>query len=154
MSPAQAILSDPTLKACLPSSFLYGAASASHQIEGCIDADGKGRNVWDEILKDKKGENGEDACNSYEMWREDVGLLKEYGCGTYRFSISWARIRPQGEREIWPSSRGKGSRGSPDPRADREACGESVLMETGDKNDKVNEKGIAYYSNLVGTLLI
>jgi beta-glucosidase len=97
MSPAQALLSDPTLKACLPSSFLYGAASASHQIEGCIDADGKGRNVWDEILKDKKGENGEDACNSYEMWREDVGLLKEYGCGTYRFSISWARIRPQGE---------------------------------------------------------
>ncbi|RSH90093.1 hypothetical protein EHS25_001426 [Saitozyma podzolica] len=118
MSPAQAILSDPTLKACLPSSFLYGAASASHQIEGCIDADGKGRNVWDEILKDKKGENGEDACNSYEMWREDVGLLKEYGCGTYRFSISWARIRPQG-----------------------------------DKTDKVNEKGIAYYSDLIDALL-
>lgn len=100
MSPTELITSNPAFKGLLPPSFLYACSSASHQIEGAIDADGKGWNVWDELLKDKKGDNGEDACGSYEHWKEDVELLKQYGCNTYRFSISWARIIPSGQHRF------------------------------------------------------
>jgi beta-glucosidase/6-phospho-beta-glucosidase/beta-galactosidase len=86
---------DASLRGVLGEKFLYGAASASHQIEGGYDADGKGPNVWDDLLKDK--ENGQVACDSYHMWREDIKLLKQYGCNTYRFSISWARVNPLGK---------------------------------------------------------
>jgi beta-glucosidase len=133
-SPADHILSDPTLASVLPASFAYGAASASHQIEGHIAADGKGPNVWDIILKDKKGENGEDACNSYEQWQEDVDLLKLYGANTYRFSISWARIFPDGM--FLPLLPGSGP-----------AHG------IGDCTKIPSEAGIKYYSTLVDALL-
>lgn len=133
-SPADLILSDPTLASVLPASFAYGAASASHQIEGHIAADGKGPNVWDIILKDKKGENGEDACNSYEQWQEDVDLLKLYGANTYRFSISWARIFPDGTLlSTLPEFR----------PADA----------IGDCTKTPNEAGIKYYSTLIDALL-
>lgn len=100
---AQPILSDPLLKSVLPSSFLYACSSASYQIEGGHDADGKGIGVWDAFFRGKE-ETGEVACDSYNLWKEDVRLLKEYGCNTYRFSISWPRIIPNGtsiyEREL------------------------------------------------------
>lgn len=95
-SPAELITADSGLIGSLPKDFLLGAASASHQIEGCIDADGKGEGLWDNILSDKKGDNGEDACNSYEQWRDDVALVQDYGFNCYRFSISWPRIIPHG----------------------------------------------------------
>ena len=41
-------------------------------------------------------ENGNKACDSYHLWKDDIELLKKYGCNTYRFSISWARVRPLG----------------------------------------------------------
>ena len=43
-----------------------------------------------------KEDTGEVACDSYNLWREDVKLLKEYGCNSYRFSIAWPRIIPNG----------------------------------------------------------
>lgn len=135
-SPADHILTDKTLASILPASFAYGAASASHQIEGHISADGKGPNVWDVILKDKKGENGEDACNSYEQWREDVELLKKYGCNTYRFSISWARIFPDGK--LVPPLL---------------ISGRIQLNISGDSTKSPNEAGIKYYSDLIDALL-
>jgi len=92
---AEPILSDPTLKAILPSSFLYACSSASYQIEGGFEADGKGVGIWDEYMKAKE-DNGEVACDSYNLWKEDVKLLKEYGCNSYRFSIAWPRIIPNG----------------------------------------------------------
>lgn len=139
-SPADHILSDTSLKDLLPASFAYGAASASHQIEGCIDADGKGVNVWDVILKDKPGENGVDACNSYKQWREDVELLKLYGCNTYRFSISWARIFPHGELLTCFATR---------MRDDRWTSFNGI----GDCTKPVNEAGVKYYSDLIDALL-
>jgi beta-glucosidase/6-phospho-beta-glucosidase/beta-galactosidase len=95
-SHAKAILSDPSLKGVLPSSFLYACSSASYQIEGGYDADGKGLGVWDAFFKGKE-DTGEVACDSYHLWKEDIKLLKEYGCNSYRFSIAWPRIIPNGE---------------------------------------------------------
>jgi beta-glucosidase len=95
-STASNILDNERYKSCLPSDFHFGAASASHQIEGNIAADGKGPNVWDVALANRKGNNGEDACDSYRRSAEDVKLLKLYGMNCYRFSISWARIIPLG----------------------------------------------------------
>jgi hypothetical protein len=90
------ITKDAGYKGVFPSSFLYGCASASYQIEGGWNAEGKGEGVWDRALKDA-ADNGEDACDSYHLWKDDIKLLKRYGCNTYRFSISWPRVRPQGE---------------------------------------------------------
>lgn len=91
----QIILSDPSLKELLPSAFHHGFAGASYQIEGGYDADGKGPNVWDEFMKTLPF-NGNDACNSYHQWRDDIAVLKAFGANTYRFSISWARVIPLG----------------------------------------------------------
>jgi beta-glucosidase/6-phospho-beta-glucosidase/beta-galactosidase len=92
---AEPILSNPSLKSILPSSFLYACSSASYQIEGGFEADGKGVGIWDEYMRGRE-DNGEVACDSYNLWREDVKLLKEYGCNSYRFSIAWPRIIPNG----------------------------------------------------------
>ena len=94
--PADSILSDSSLKGVFPPDFLYGASSASYQIEGCTDADGRSDCVWDEVLR-KAPDNGSDACNSYAQWKEDVQLVKDLHFNTYRFSIAWSRIRPKGE---------------------------------------------------------
>ena len=146
MTKIEAITKQQSLHNALGPKFLYGAASASYQIEGGFDADGKGQNIWDVYLRSQ--DNGEVACDSYHLWKEDIKLLKAYECNTYRFSISWARIRPLGMCFLlfscfpvllvglnlyWRQSR---------------------LMELpGGKNDPVNEAGIKYYSDLIDVLL-
>ncbi|KAG8881832.1 hypothetical protein FRB98_004101 [Tulasnella sp. 332] len=87
---------DPTLAGTLPKTFLYGYSSASYQIEGGSQQDGRGPSNWDEALKDTA--NGNEAVNSYNLWRDDIELLKKYGATSYRFSISWSRIIPLGGR--------------------------------------------------------
>uniref|UniRef100_A0A0B7KRV1 Beta-glucosidase n=1 Tax=Bionectria ochroleuca TaxID=29856 RepID=A0A0B7KRV1_BIOOC len=86
------------LKAVLPSNFLHGYASAAYQIEGATVKDGRGPCSWDDFLKDQP-EKGDDACRSYDLWQEDVELLKQYGAKSYRFSISWSRIKPLGGKD-------------------------------------------------------
>lgn len=97
----ETVLSDPALKGVLPRPFFYGCASASYQIEGAIDADGKGPCVWDECLRNQ--DNGDLACDSYHQWEKDIELLKQYGCNTYRFSISWPRVIPLGPQSRVPN---------------------------------------------------
>lgn len=92
---ASAVLSDAGLKGVLHPEFMYGCATAAYQVEGAWNEDGKLPNVWDVHLKDT--DNGEVACDSYHLWKEDIELLKKYGCNTYRFSIAWSRVRPLGE---------------------------------------------------------
>ena len=80
--------------------FLWGAASASYQIEGAWNEDGKGLNIWD-VLSEKPGimahgESGKIACDHYHHWKEDVAMMREIGLKSYRFSISWTRIFPDG----------------------------------------------------------
>lgn len=76
--------------------FLWGAATAGHQIEG----DNANSDTWfaelvpDSVFRDPSGR----ACNSYELWRDDVNLVVDMGLNAYRFSIEWARIQPEPDR--------------------------------------------------------
>ena len=83
-----------------PKNFLWGTASASYQIEGAWNEDGKGESIWDRFAhtpgRIKNGDTGDVACDSYHRLLEDVALLREMRLGSYRFSISWPRIQPEG----------------------------------------------------------
>ncbi len=87
-----------------PKSFLWGAASAAYQVEGAYKQDGKGLSVWDEFAKipnkTYQGTNGDEAVDHYNRYKEDVKLMKEMGLKSYRFSISWARILPEGTGKV------------------------------------------------------
>ena len=101
-----------------PKEFLWGAASSACQIEGAHDADGKKPSIWDLLYPGNTvyNEHPHIACDHYHRYKEDVALMKEMGLKTYRFSISWPRVIPDG---------------------------------TG----PVNQKGLAFYKNLVDELL-
>nr|AGP76180.1 beta-glucosidase [Rhynchotermes bulbinasus] len=88
-----------------PDGFLLGAATASYQIEGGWDADGKGVNIWDTLTHEHPvfvddAYTGDVADDSYHLYMEDVKQLKNMGAQVYRFSISWARILPEGHDTI------------------------------------------------------
>ncbi len=76
--------------------FIFGAATASYQIEGAVDADNKLPSIWDTYTKVKgnisDGSDGSIVCESYEKYKDDVKLLSELGVNAYRFSIAWTRI--------------------------------------------------------------
>ncbi|KAI0014028.1 glycoside hydrolase family 1 protein [Xylariaceae sp. FL0662B] len=86
----------------LPSDFLWGFATASYQVEGAVDQDGRGPSIWDTFCategKIAGGKNGLIACDSYNRTAEDIDLLKKLGAKGYRFSLSWSRIIPLGGR--------------------------------------------------------
>lgn len=76
-----------------PDGFLWGAATAAHQIEG----NNVSSNWW--VHEHEAGthivEPSGDAADSYHRFREDIALLADLGLGSYRFSIEWARIEPE-----------------------------------------------------------
>jgi len=84
--------------------FKWGAATASYQIEGAYDEDGRGLSVWDVFSrrpgKIMNNDNGDIACDHYHRYKEDVRIMKEMGLNAYRFSIAWPRILPTGEGKI------------------------------------------------------
>src|ERR1043165_3903553 len=83
-----------------PQNFTWGAAAASYQIEGAWNADGKGLSVWDMRARQPgrvwEGHTGEVACDHYNRYQEDVGLMKQVGLQAYRLSVSWPRVMPTG----------------------------------------------------------
>ena len=87
-----------------PSDFLWGSASAAYQVEGAPFEDGKKASVWDNFVripgKTFKGTNGDVAVDHYHRYKEDVALMKELGLKSYRFSIAWTRILPDGRGEV------------------------------------------------------
>jgi beta-glucosidase len=83
-----------------PKGFFWGTATASYQIEGAWNEDGKGESIWDRFAhtpgKIKNGDTGDVACDSYHRWREDIALIRAMNLNSYRFSISWPRIQASG----------------------------------------------------------
>ncbi len=87
-----------------PADFLWGAATASFQVEGYPLADGAGPSNW-HVFSHKPGtidndHNGDISAGQYKKYKEDVQLMKWLGLKAYRFSISWSRIFPEGTGKV------------------------------------------------------
>lgn len=83
-----------------PDGFIFGAATSSYQIEGAVNADGRGESIWDRFCatpgKVVGGESGAVACDHYNRLEQDVAMMADLGLKAYRFSIAWPRILPTG----------------------------------------------------------
>jgi beta-glucosidase len=87
-----------------PENFLWGVATSAHQIEGAVQADGRGESIWDRFAatpgKIEDGSDASIACDHYHRWPEDLELLRWLGVGAYRFSIAWPRVLPMGRGAV------------------------------------------------------
>src|ERR1700682_2814065 len=83
-----------------PKGFLWGSATASYQVEGAATEDGRGPSIWDTFShtpgKVVNNSTGDVADDHYHRYKEDVQLMKSLGVKSYRFSIAWPRVFPQG----------------------------------------------------------
>jgi beta-glucosidase len=83
-----------------PQGFVWGAATASYQIEGAVHEDGRGTSIWDTFARTPgkvfAGHTGDVACDHYHRYRDDVAMMAELGLASYRFSVAWPRIQPDG----------------------------------------------------------
>ncbi|HWC23777.1 MAG TPA: GH1 family beta-glucosidase [Flexivirga sp.] len=81
-----------------PADFIFGAATASYQIEGAVAEDGRTPSIWDTYShtpgKVQQGQNGDVACDHYHRYGEDIALMKQLGLDSYRLSLAWPRIKP------------------------------------------------------------
>jgi beta-glucosidase len=88
----------------MPEGFVWGAASASYQVEGGAREGGRSPSVWDEFSetpgKTFDGHTGGVACDSYHRPEEDAALLADMGATGYRLSIAWPRVIPGGDGVI------------------------------------------------------
>ena len=83
-----------------PSGFLLGSAAAAYQVEGAAHEDGRGDCIWDTFSATPgavvHGHTGAVACDHYHRMPQDVALMRSLNLGAYRFSVSWARVCPDG----------------------------------------------------------
>ncbi len=83
-----------------PKDFLWGSATASYQVEGAWNIDGRGESIWDRYSHTpgnvKGGWTGDVACDNYHRFPEDVAIMKQMNLRSYRYSIAWPRIQPSG----------------------------------------------------------
>jgi beta-glucosidase len=87
-----------------PDNFGWGTATASYQIEGAVDVDGRSPSVWDTFSHTPgmitDGTNGDRADDHYHRWAEDVDLMSDLGLKFYRFSFAWPRLQPDGRGKL------------------------------------------------------
>jgi beta-glucosidase len=87
-----------------PADFVWGAATASYQIEGAVDADGRGESIWDRFSatpgKVRNGDSGAIACDFFHRYADDVALMRELGLDSFRFSVAWPRVLPEGRGRV------------------------------------------------------
>jgi beta-glucosidase len=90
-----------------PQGFHWGVATASYQIEGAAEEDGKGESIWDRFARTpgriRNGDTGDVACDSYHRYPEDIALMRRMNLGSYRFSIAWPRLQPDGRGGVNPA---------------------------------------------------
>ncbi len=83
-----------------PEGFLWGTATASYQVEGAVNEDGRGTSIWDTFSHTSgrvlHGDTGDIACDQYHRLEEDLDLMAGLGIKAYRFSVAWPRIQPEG----------------------------------------------------------
>lgn len=88
-------------KPVFPDNFMWGASSAAWQVEGAVLEDGRTSAVIDLNSKTKKPYTDNSiASDHYHHYKEDVALMAECGFSSYRFSISWSRVLPEGTGEV------------------------------------------------------
>ena len=96
----------PRNAADLPAGFRFGAATAAYQVEGAAREDGRGESIWDRFsLKPGavvNGDTGDVACDHYHRWAADLDLMAGLGLESYRFSIAWPRVQPDGRGPLNP----------------------------------------------------
>jgi beta-glucosidase len=87
-----------------PEGFLWGIATASYQVEGAWNEDGKGESIWDRYTHQvghiRGGATGDVACDSYHLYPQDIAIIKQLNLKSYRFSIAWPRIQPTGRGAV------------------------------------------------------
>jgi beta-glucosidase len=87
-----------------PPGFTWGVATSSYQIEGAASTDGRGPSVWDTFCRVPgaiaDGSNGDQACDHYHRWADDLDIVRALGVDAYRFSVAWPRVQPDG-RGAW-----------------------------------------------------
>ena len=87
-----------------PETFLWGSATAAYQIEGSPLADGAGPSIWQRFAhtpgRTHDGDTGDVACDHYRRFRDDIALMSRLGMHSYRFSIAWARVFPEGRGRV------------------------------------------------------
>lgn len=87
-----------------PDGFLWGSSTASYQVEGAADEDGRGRSVWDVFSRTsgrvRNGDTGDVACDHYHRYPEDIELMAKAGMKAYRFSVAWPRVVPDGSGAV------------------------------------------------------
>src|SRR5215210_5168655 len=76
---------------------MWGVSTSAFQIEGALDADGRGPSIWDDFAGES-GDRGDVACDHYRRWPDDVELLAELNVNAYRLSLAWPRLFPDGRR--------------------------------------------------------
>ena len=91
---------DPSLVTIFPPDFQWGVATSAYQIEGAASEDGRGLSIWDVFAATPgavyQRQNGNIADDHYHRMREDVALMAELGIRSYRFSVAWPRVIPEG----------------------------------------------------------
>jgi beta-glucosidase len=84
-----------------PEGFLWGTATAAYQIEGSVEADGRGVSIWDTFSHipgtTHNGDTGDVTCDHYRRLDDDLDLLADLGAPAYRFSVAWPRVQPTGK---------------------------------------------------------
>lgn len=87
-----------------PRGFRWGVATSAYQIEGAVSADGRGRSIWDTFCatpgRIADGSSGAVACDHYHRWQADLDLMQTLGIGSYRFSVAWPRVLPEGRGKV------------------------------------------------------
>ncbi|GLQ93312.1 GH1 family beta-glucosidase [Dyella acidisoli] len=87
-----------------PVGFVWGAATSAYQIEGSPLADGAGPSIWQRFAHTPgmmaNGDHGDVACDHYRRYKDDVQLMRALGLQSYRFSIAWARVLPEGTGRV------------------------------------------------------
>ena len=105
VSPLTAAQSD--LIASLPPSFRFGVATSAYQIEGAVHEDGRTASIWDTFCRTPgavaNDDTGDVACDHYHRMAQDVGLIRDLGVDTYRFSVAWPRVQPGGRGPANPA---------------------------------------------------